>query len=306
VSEVTSYEIDQLLSVLRVQYSARTVNNVRTALSKVFSDARRHGLVLTNPVAQTQKARRGEFEPTQVCPPWSVEETLRVMQAVEGTSFEAFLTLAMATGMRRGELLGLKWSDIDFGSETVSIERTIHRETISQRDFTLVSRVVEAPPKTASSRRVNQLTVPVIDVLRRHQMEQDLAREAAGACWEGHGYVFTNRRGGPLDGSNFYKRWRRFMESAGLGPIRIHDIRHTFATILVDQDSGLLPAVSKALGHSSLSITMGIYANTARVDTHATSRMSEILFPDRGKVLPISVPAPGKVGSVAPGFRRST
>jgi len=306
LSEVQPQELDRLFSQLRRSYSASTVNNVRTALSKVFFVAMRHELVHFNPVARTQKARRGEFDKTQVRLPWTTEEMLQVLAVAKGTPMEAFLNVSLGTGMRRGEVLGLKWNDIDFEHQTVSIERTIHRESILQVDGSRISVVKVAPPKTANSRRVGQLPRPILDILRRHQVEQEMARQVAGAAWEDQGYVFTNNHGGPLDESKFYKRYARFLKEHQLRHIRIHDQRHTFATILIEEDSGQLAAVSKALGHSSIQITMDLYASTARVETQATSRMSEIMFPEWGQVMPINVPGPRKVGSIAPGRRRSS
>jgi integrase len=128
----------------------------------------------------------------------------------------------------------------------------------------------------------------------------------AGNSWTDTGYVFTNNVGGPLDDSKLRKRYRKFLAASGIRYIRIHDIRHTFATIVIEDDSGQLASVSKALGHSTIGITMDIYAKTARIETHATSRMSEIMFPDRGKVEPISVAPPGKASSMAPGHRRAS
>ena len=304
LKEVRPQEIEALFSQLRLQYSASTVNNVRTALSKIFTVAVRQELMLSNPVARTQKAKRSEFEPTQVRAPWSPEEAKEALEAASDTPMEAFLVLAMQTGMRRGELLGLRWSDFDFEHQTVSIERTIHFESILQRDGSTLRSVVVKPPKTATSRRVNQVSIPVINALRRHQIEQEVARQMAGSVWEDADYVFTNDHGGVLDESNFSKKWKRFLRNNGLRHIRIHDIRHGFATILIEDDPRHLAAVSRALGHSSVGITMDLYAKNARVDTHATARMSEILWPDLGKVESISVTAPANVGSLPPGHRR--
>ncbi len=306
LSDIKSHELESFFSQLRNGYSASTVNNIRLALSKVYAVAIRHEVVLSNPVVRTQKARKRELEKTQVRVPWSQQEALLALEAAKGTPMEAFLTLTLATGMRRGEVLGLRWSDIDFNQELVSIERTIHRESIAQPDGSKVRGVIVAPPKTASSRRFNQLTKPVLDALRLHELSQQLERNHAGESWEDSGYVFTNCRGGPLDESNFSKRWGKFLKDSGLRYIRIHDIRHSFATILIEEDAGQLGSVSKALGHSSIAITMDIYAKTAQVQTQATSRMSEILFPDRGTVAPMLVPEPGRVASIAPGSRRAS
>lgn len=306
LAEVKPQELERLFSELRRTRSASTVNNVRIALSKVFSVAVRHELVILNPVARTEKAKRGEFEKTQVRLPWSVEESLAALAAAKDTEMEPFITVGLATGARLGEILGLRWTDIDFASETVSFERTIHHESIHQRDGSIVRGVVIAPPKTASSRRVNQLTTPVLDVLRRLQVEQEVMRSGAGDAWFDMDYVFCTSQGRPLDESNFRKRYRRFLERNGLRYIRIHDLRHTFATVLIDDDTSHLASVSKALGHSSIGITMDIYAKTTRIETQATSRMSEILFPGREAMRPISVTAPGQAPSLRPGHRHST
>jgi integrase len=306
LNEVRPQDVDRLLKQMRREYSASTVNNVRGALSKVFSIAKRHDLVRSNPISGTEKARRREFERTQVCPPWTKEELGAALAAAKGSQFEAFIVLACATGMRRGELLGLKWSDIDFENQMVAITRTVHRESIIQMDGSICGRIVDAPPKTANSRRVNQLSFPILDVLMRHQAMQDIEKSASGDNWQGTGYVFTNSCGGALDESRFYKRYVKFLEDNAIRRIRIHDIRHTFATILIEEDASQLASVSKALGHSSIAITLDTYARTARVETKATSRMTEIMFPEFGHVEPISVPEPRKVGSVAPGHRRST
>jgi len=281
LDDIKSWDIESLLKQLRKVRSASTVNNVRIAMSKVFSAAERHGLVLSNPVRRTEKAKRSEFEPTQVKLPWSQEEAQHVLRCAEGTTIELFLVLVLSTGMRRGEALGLKWSDIDFAAGTVSIERSVHRESIIQKDGSKIARTVVTPPKTAQSRRVNQLTLPVIDVLRRHQIEQQLGTSVREDGHRNIEYVFTNTVGGILDESKLASRVRKFFQKNGIRPIRIHDMRHTFATMLINDDPKNIAAVSKALGHSSMSITLDIYGKTTRVESQAITRMGELLFPTR-------------------------
>jgi len=279
--DIRPWDIEALLKQLRKSRSASTVNNVRIAMSKVFRVAERHELVLSNPVRRTEKARRNEFEPTQVKLPWSREEAQSVLKCAEGTQIELFIVLVLSTGMRRGEALGLRWSDIDFDAGTVSIERSVHRESIIQKDGSKISRIAVTPPKTAQSRRVNQLTLPVIDVLRRHQLEQHLQGLNQSQSIDGDQYVFTNSVGGLLDESKLSRRFKKFCIENGIRDIRPHDMRHTFATILIDDDARNIGAVSKALGHSSSSITLDIYGKTAKVESQAINRMGELLFPDR-------------------------
>jgi len=303
--DIKPQELDRLFIEIRKSHSANTVRNVRTALSKVFTAALRHGIVNFNPVSRTEKPKKYELDKTQVQPPWTKEELKKALETAKGTEFEAFLALALATGMRRGELLGLKWTDVDFENMTISIERTMYHQSIIQPDGTTQRSEVVRPPKTASSRRVNQLTPGVVEVLKKRIAVQDSQRIVAGSTWADTDLIFTNRQGGALDGSNFYKRYQRFLKVNGLRHVRIHDLRHTFATVLLNDDKVQHGSISKALGHSSLAITLDIYGKTSKVDTIATTRMSEILFPDAEKVESISVPSVQGV-SIAPWMRRSS
>jgi len=279
--DVRPLELQHLLTTLRQEYSASTVNNIRIGLSKVFSEAMHHRLVQSNPVAGTRKAKRQEWEATQVRLPWTVAEVLRVREVIDSTPLRAPLTLLLYTGMRLGEMLGLRWSDIDFENESLSIERTLSHQSVLQLDGTKKYEVVVRPPKTVSSRRTIKLGVPMLDILALHKAEQDLTMVSAGTSWIDSGYVFTNAVGGPMDASKFRKRFKALMRDGDVREIRLHDIRHTFATILLEIDSAALPAVSRTLGHASISITMDIYARTARIENQATNQMSEILFPVR-------------------------
>ena len=306
LTEIEPSELDLFFSELRKTKAAPTVNAVRTAISAVFKNAMRQRKVTYNPVAHTSKAKRDPFEPTQVRVPWSEEEIREVLRAVEDKPFEAFFKLDISTGLRRGELLGLRWQDVDFENETASIEQTIHRESRTYSDGTSSSQVVIAPPKTASSRRVVRLSPPVLDALRRHKLAQDVNRAMAGDKWIDSGLVFTNSIGGPEDESNLYRRYLKFLEKHEIRRIRIHDMRHTFATVLISNDGGNLPGVSRGLGHSSLSITMDIYGKTAQVEDQAFCRMSEIVFPEYGQVFPKKVPPPQKPTSISPWFLHSS
>ena len=282
LADIQTRDVEALLKELRRTLSASTVNNVRIALSKVFSIADRHGLVLVNPVSKTDKAKRGEFEKTNVRLPWSVEEAQRALACASGHDLELFITLGLSTGMRRGEMLGLQWKDIDFEAGTVSIERSIHRESIIQIDGSRHSEIVITPPKTAKSRRVNNLTLPVLDLLHRYRLEQEIAFSQREPKPQ---FIFTNRNGDPLDESKLSYRYRKFLKENGLRYIRIHDLRHTFATILITDDAKNIAAASKALGHSSLAITLDVYGKTAQVETQATKRIGELLYPDRERIL---------------------
>jgi len=280
VRDIKSREIQDVLNNLRQTHSAATVNNVRTALSKVFTEAVRHNVAATNPVRNTEKFRRSETDKTQVCRPWSEEEVAQVRRALVNHELEAPILLMIVTGLRLGELLGLKWADVQFEFHTISIERTISHPSLLWPDGTARRELIVRPPKTAQSRRVLQLQSPTMDILRQHKERQVFQRAMAGAEWVENDWVFTTKFGAEYDERNFRRSYEKLLHHHGIRPIRLHDIRHTFATILVNRDSGQLSAVSKALGHSNLQITLGTYANTARVEKQATAAISAIVFPD--------------------------
>jgi integrase len=279
LTDIEPSELDNFFSEMRKTKSASTVNALRTAISAIYKSALRQRCVTYNPVTHTLKAKKGPFDKTQVCHPWSLEEVQHVLLVSQDTPLECFFKLAISTGMRRGEILGLRWCHVDFEHETVSIEETIHRESESSADGTSRSKVVVAPPKTESSRRVNRLVPAVVNSLHRHRLAQEVQFALKGKTWSENCYVFTDINGNSLDERNFYRTFVKFLAAHGIRRIRIHDIRHTFATILVENDVGLVPAVSRAVGHSSLSTTMDIYAKTAKVEDQVFSKISELVFP---------------------------
>jgi integrase len=252
----------------------------------MFTLAKKRGLVNVNPVPMTDKPRKGEFDPTPVQLPWSEEEAAEAVMALRGTNLYVPVLLLINSGLRFGELAALQWEDIDWQSHSISVERTGSYTSILQPDGSTVYGFEVRKPKTKTSRRTLQLSSPMIDELRVHEVEQSVRVKAKGPSWKNSGFVFTNEVGGPVDASRFRKQFYRRLKEKGIRPIRLHDIRHSFATILIERDSGMLSAVSKALGHSSVSITLDVYANTAKIDNQATLAMGEIVFPDKKKVSP--------------------
>jgi len=292
--DITTSDIQGLLHKLRYDYQANTVKNVRVALSKMFTVAIAHNRVKINPVRGTEKPVKGEYDPTPVQLPWSESEAADAMKALEGTKLYVPMLLMLSSGLRLGELLALKWDDIDWDSHTISVSRTGSHVTILQPDGSTIYEWQERRPKTRTSRRTLQLSSPMIDELRVYQAEYEIAASAFGEQWQGSGYVFVNEVGGPVDSSRFRKQFKRQLAKNGIRHIRLHDVRHTFATILIEKNGGMLPAVSKALGHSTVSITMDVYAQTAKIDQQATLAMGDVVFPDRKKVSPTPLASPSE------------
>ena len=161
--------------------------------------------------------------------------------------------LALRTGMRRGELLGLRWSDIDFDNQRLTIRRTLQR--IKGQGL------VEMPTKTDTSDRRIPLSPPCIKVLKDHLHYQQAERDRAADRWKDSGYVFTTSIGTPLDPQHVTQNIKTLCRRAGVRPIRFHDLRHTCATLLIETGVPLI-TVKELLGHANIAVTANIYTHT--------------------------------------------
>jgi integrase len=140
-----------------------------------------------------------------------------VLNAAVDHRLRALYALALYLGLRRGELLGLRWDDVDLDGEKPEVVQTLQRVG---GKFQLV------PPKTADSGRTIPLPAPCLEALRKHRRKQFAERSAAWPDWQDHGLVFPSRRGTPMEPDNLRRSWHTIRQSAGLGPTRVHDMRH--------------------------------------------------------------------------------
>ena len=179
-------------------------------------------------------------------------------------------TIALSLGLRLGEALGLRWSDVDFDKGLLQVRRTLQR---------IKGGVAFSEPKTARSYRTLVLPDVAISTLTAHRVRQLEQRLAAGQRWGGHDLVFTNGDGNPLDRANVRKQFHRLLQTAGLPQIRIHDLRHTAATLLMLQ--GVNPrTVMELLGHSDVTMTLNTYSHVlASLKQDAARRMDDVLAP---------------------------
>jgi integrase len=153
--------------------------------------------------------------------------------------------------MRVSELLGLQWSEVDFDNNLIRVRWQLRRDE---------GKWVWKQPKTKRSRRQIALAGSTMEALRRHKETQDAERAYLGAAWEDHELVFCTQRGGPLSARNIYRRFKQLLRHGALPNVRLHDLRHTAATLLL---AGKVnpKVVSEMLGHASVSITLDIYSH---------------------------------------------
>jgi integrase len=226
--------------------SARTVVRYHQILHAALRQAVRWQLLLRNPADAVEPPRPARRELRTTTP----EQARAVMAAADATQIGAFVRLALLTGMRRGELLGLRWQDVEGGS--VHVQQTAQR--IPGQG------IVFRQPKTRLSRRAVALSTDAVGVLRTHRARQAEEKLLAGPAYRDQGLVFATGLGTPIEPGNLRRTWLRVTAAAGVPGLRIHDLRHAHATLMLGQ--GVHPkVVSERLGHASVNITLDTYSH---------------------------------------------
>jgi integrase len=240
--------------------SPRSVMLVHKVLHRAFEDAVRWNELPRNPL-DAVKGPRVERRELRV---WNAAEARRFLEFVRDDRLFALWLVALNTGMRRGELAGLRWSAVNLEEGTVAV--------VQQRT-TANYFVVEAEPK-AHSRRVIPVDAPVVAALRAHHRGQLEERLAAGPAWTDTEYIFVSEDGRPYHPDRFRIMLEKLTRAAGLPPIRLHDLRHTMAT--VGLEAAIHPKIiQERLGHASISMTLDTYSHVMPgLQREASERLS--------------------------------
>ncbi|OHX04604.1 tyrosine-type recombinase/integrase [Micromonospora sp. WMMB235] len=246
--------------------SVGSVRRMHANLRRALNVAVRWQLIHVNPAALVEPPSLPHVEVR----PYSLVEARRFLRAVEGLRLEARWLIGIALGLRQGEVLGLRWDDVDLGSGTLRVRGQLQRNP-DTGDLVFVE------TKTARSRRTLPLPPTVLEALRRHQERQAAERFDADS-WADPALVFATAVGTPIHPRNDYRSFREIIRRAGLRQVRLHDLRHTAASVLLAQG---VPArvVMEILGHSQISVTLNIYAHVApEIAREAASRLEGALW----------------------------
>ena len=242
----------------------RTVNYIHTTLSKALKDAVADGLITRNPASSVKAPRPKKKEIS----PLSSEQAKAFLEAVRGNRFEAAFVVALHCGLREGEILGLKWSDVDMDAGTLQVRRTLS-EALAGHLF--------EPPKNGKGRNV-KLTTRAVEALRNHLTRQIEEIESLGDRYRDQGLVFPSQVGTPMNAKNLTARsFKPLLKKAGLPDIRFHDLRHTFATLML-QNGEHPKVVQEMLGHATIAITMDTYSHVLpNMQRDAVARLGTLL-----------------------------
>ena len=241
--------------------SPRLRQMVHAMLRRALRDAVQWGMLARNPCDLVKRPRAARGEASYL----DADQVRALLAAAKGDPLEALVVLAVSTGLRQGELLGLQWGDIDLQAGTLAVRRQLLEEAKGTP--------VLGPLKTAKSRRLVVLPGIAIASLRGHKARLGVAQHPTAL-------VFTASRGGPLRKTNLLRRWYHpLVEKAGLRRIRFHDLRHTHATLLLSQ--GVHPkVVQERLGHASVTLTLDTYSHvTPSLQADAAVQLDAALGP---------------------------
>jgi integrase len=250
---------------LEAGLSARTVQYIHVTLHKALKQAVQDGLIPRNATeaVKAPQVRREEMRPL------SGDQVKVLLEVARGDRLEALYVLAIHTGLRQGELLGLKWEDVDLESGTLRVRRTL---------VTAKAGPVLTAPKTKGGRRSVKLTQGAVEALRSHLKHQLQEIDRAGSLWRENGLMFASESGEPLDRRYLTScRYKALLKRAELPMIRFHDLRHTCATLLLSKNVNP-KIVSEMLGHASIAITLDTYSHVLpNMRDQAAAAMEEAL-----------------------------
>jgi integrase len=253
LQDIRASDLDAMYAeMLRAGRSMSTVHHVHAVINKLLNDAERKGLAIRNvarlanaPSLTTARARAPEMTV------WSPSELTSFLTAIDGNRNEALFRLMAMTGLRRGEVVGLRWADVQLDQ---------HRLTVNQAASVVDGDEVVDIPKSRRSRRVIDLDPDTTALLQRHRARQREMYLRLGVSASASDRVFTNDIGSPIRPDSIGQAFSRLVASAGVPKIRLHDLRHTHASHLLLAGVNV-KVVSERLGHASVSFTLDTYAH---------------------------------------------
>ncbi len=267
--DITRFENDQRTSGGRggKGLSETTVQHLHVTLRSALQAAVEDRLVATNAVDAIRKDARPTRDSHEMMT-WDWDQLGTFLDKVKDHRFANIFVVMATTGARRGEVLGLRWSDVDLTDRTISIRRS--RTSVSYR-------VVEGSPKSGRGRKISA-DAATIEALKREQQRQRKERIAFGPGYVDEGYCFTQKDGAPVHPAAVTGAFTKAVENSGLPRLRLHDLRHTAATLAL-ADGIPIKVVSERLGHSSPMITLSTYTHVMPgMDRDAADRFGDRLF----------------------------
>ena len=281
--DLSPQQVQRFLNEKAKNLAPRTVARIRATLRTALSQAEKWNLVARNvaKLVDLPKPKRGKIrflDPS---------EAQALLSATEGFRLGPVFSVAMAVGLRLGEALGLRWEDVDLERKVLRVEQTLQRLPKAQGEEH--GRVAFGPPKSETSRRSVSLPDFAVLTLQRHRTRQKEERLKAGGDWQNLNLVFTSTIGTPVDERNLRREFKEILKAAKLPHMRIHDLRHTCASLLLAQGVQA-KVVQEILGHSQITLTLDTYSHLIPgLQQDAAQKMNAILAPSTTQEDPVAV-----------------
>jgi integrase len=242
-------------NILKKNLSTRTVKYVHSLLHGALSQAVKNGLIVRNVTDSTTLPKQIKKE--MRC--FSLEEQNKFLKALDGHRYKLAFQVLLTTGLRRGEILALKWQDIDFKEGTLKVCRTLNRVRTFEGEGRKTE-IVIGEPKSEKGKRVIPLLDGVLVELNKHRKLQEMEKRTSQGTYVDNGFIFCNELGKHIDTRTFEKYFKNLLKKANVEGINLHGLRHTFATRGLE--NGISPKVmQEILGHSTINLTMDTYTH---------------------------------------------
>ena len=248
IQKLTVRDVQRFVSKLQGTLSPVHVRNIHGILHKALKKAVSEDMLRENVCDRVTLPRLETNEMRAL----TQMQAQQLLQAARGSDWEALLIVALTTGLRHGELRALKWSDVDLDKGELHVQHTAGR--VPGYGY------IESEPKSKKSRRTVALHAFVIEILKSHRIAQLEQRLKVGGTWQDLNLVFPSKTGNYFHKGTLYRNFHKILAKAGLPLMRIHDLRHSAATILLAMGVNI-KVVQEILGHSNISMTLGIYGH---------------------------------------------
>lgn len=237
-----------------------TIKQLNTNLKTCLGEAERQGYILKN---YCKLVTLPKIEDNKEIKVLTKEEQSKFLEAIQGHELQLLFIVALGTGLRLGELLGLKWCDIDFKTNELTVQRSIQRVPIFEGDKIVKYEVIEQTPKTKNSNRTIPIPLNIISKLKKHKKEQNQLILYAGEAYTNNNYILCDKLGNIIDEKKPGRNLKSILKKLDIEPMKFHALRHTYATRLFE--AGVPPkTVQHLMGHADIQTTLNIYTHVMK------------------------------------------
>jgi integrase len=281
ISDLKSLQLQRFYNELfKNGKSSNSIKSLNKLLKSFLNYAVDEGYLLKNPCAGKKIIIPGEneknFDEDTEVQIFTNDEIKKLREVMEGSNLKPIVLMALGTGLRQGELLALKWSNIAKDYSELRVEKTIKRVKIIEADDTSRHEIILQAPKTKKSQRTVPIPSKLIPILEEQKLKQNKEKAKAGNSYIDEKFIFATGNGKPVRAKNLFNSYKSLLIKAGIEHKKFHALRHTFATKLFEKDIPL-KTVSELLGHSDISITADIYTHVMpKQKVIATEKLNDL------------------------------